>query len=215
MSLRILLADDHQMFREALRILLERNPGFEVVAETGDGLQVLALAVETTPDIVCMDIDMPGLNGIDITRQIAATLPSTKVIALSVFSDREYVTRMLGAGAAAYVTKAEAGAELLRAIDAVSRNRSYLCPDATDAIKDAISGHGENVAGVGPRLGPRELQVLQLVASGLTSAKIAERLDITQSTVEVHRRNIMRKLNVDSVVALTRYAIRNGLVANT
>lgn len=215
MSLRILLADDHQMFREALRILLERNPGFEVVAETGDGLKVLALAVETTPDIVCMDIDMPGLNGIDITRQIAATLPSTKVIALSVFSDREYVTRMLGAGAAAYVTKAEAGAELLRAIDAVSRNRSYLCPDATDAIKDAISGHGENVAGVGPRLGPRELQVLQLVASGLTSAKIAERLDITQSTVEVHRRNIMRKLNVDSVVALTRYAIRNGLVANT
>lgn len=215
MSLRILLADDHQMFREALRILLERNPGFEVVAETGDGLKVLALAVETTPDIVCMDIDMPGLNGIDITRQIAATLPSTKVIALSVFSDREYVTRMLGAGAAAYVTKAEAGAELLRAIDAVSRNRSYLCPDATDAIKDAITGHGENGAGVGPRLGPRELQVLQLVASGLTSAKIAERLDITQSTVEVHRRNIMRKLNVDSVVALTRYAIRNGLVANT
>lgn len=214
MSLRILLADDHQMFREALRLLLARNPEFEVVAETGDGLRVFALARETAPDIVCMDIDMPGLNGIDITRQIVAGLPAVKIIALSAYADRGYVMDMLGAGASAYVTKAEAGAELLRAIEAVSRNRSYLCPDAMDAVKDAAAAGGEPRKPAGPRLGAREVQVLQLVAVGYTSAQIAEQLDIAQSTVEVHRRNIMRKLDVDSVVGLTRYAIRNGLVSS-
>jgi two-component system NarL family response regulator len=203
------------MFREALRILLERNPDFEVVAETGDGLEVFALARETSPNIVCMDIDMPGLNGIEITRQITAALPLIKVIALSTFSDRGYVADMLNAGASAYVTKAAAGVELLRAIDAVSRNRSYLCPDAIDAVKEAMSTQGDKKEPAGTKLGAREVQVLQLVAVGLTSAQIAERLEIALSTVEVHRRNIMRKLDVDSVVGLTRYAIRNGLVSNS
>lgn len=217
MSLRILLADDHQMFREALRILLERNPEFEVVAETGDGLQVLALARESMPDIVCMDIDMPGMKGIEITRQMTQELPQTKVIALSVFSDRAYVTHMLNAGASAYVTKAQAGEELLRAIDAVSRNRSYLCPDATDAVRQAVAVQGDEKKAerAGAKLGPREVQVLQRVAVGFTSQEIAEQLHIALSTVEVHRRNIMRKLEVNSVVGLTHYAIRNGLVANS
>lgn len=217
MSLRILLADDHQMFREALRILLERNPEFEVVAETGDGLKVLALAHESVPHIVCMDIDMPGMKGIEITRQITQELPQTKVIALSVFSDRAYVTHMLNAGASAYVTKAQAGEELLRAIDAVSRNRSYLCPDATDAVRQAVAVQGgeKKAERAGTKLGPREVQVLQLVAVGFTSQEIAEQLHIALSTVEVHRRNIMRKLEVNSVVGLTHYAIRNGLVANS
>lgn len=214
MNLRILLADDHQMFREALRLLLERNSDFEVVAETGDGLEVFRLARETSPNIVCMDIDMPGLNGIEITRQLTSAFPLIKVIALSTFSDRGYVTDMLNAGASAYVTKAEAGVELLRAIDAVRRNRSYLCPDATDAVKEAMFSQGDEKAAPGIKLGAREVQVLQMVAVGLTSAQIAERMDIALSTVEVHRRNIMRKLNVDSVVGLTRYAIRNGLVSN-
>ncbi len=214
MNLRILLADDHQMFREALRILFERNPEFEVVAETGDGLEVLPLARESAPDIVCLDIDMPGLNGIEITRQITAKFPRIKVIALSVFSDRGYIADMLNAGAAAYVTKAAAGAELLRAIDAVSRGRSYLCPDATDAVKDAMTGRGEKKELPGTKLGAREIQVLKLVALGLTSAQIGERLEIALSTVEVHRRNIMRKLGVDSAIGLTRYAIRTGLVSS-
>lgn len=215
MSLRILLADDHQMFREALRILLERNPDFEVVAETGDGLEVSSLVRESSPNIVCMDIDMPGLNGIEITRQITAVFPSIKVIALSTFSDRDYIVGMLNAGASAYVTKTAAGVELLRAIDAVSRDRTYLCPDATDAIKEVLFGPGaDKQPNPGTKLGAREIQVLQMVAEGLTSAQIAEKLDIALSTVEVHRRNIMRKLNVDGVVGLTRYAIRNGLVSN-
>lgn len=214
MNLRILLADDHQMFREALRILLERIPDYEVVGETGDGRAVLSLARETSPNIVCMDIDMPGINGIEITRQITATLPLVKVIALSTFSDRGYVTDMLNAGASAYVTKAEAGVELLRAIDAVGRNRSYLCPDATDAIREAMTGSGNDKQPAQPALGAREIQVLQLVATGFTSTQIAQQLGIAQSTVEVHRRNIMRKLDLDSVVGLTRYAIRSGLVSN-
>ena len=214
MNVRILLADDHRMFREALRFLLDRNPDFTVVAETGDGLEVLALARERAPHIVCLDIDMPGLNGIEITRQIVAALPLVKVIALSTFSDRGYITDMLKAGASAYVTKAAAGVELLRAIEAVSQNHSYLCPDATDAVKEAMCGHGGEKQAPGSKLGAREVQVLQLVAVGFTSVQIAEQLAIAQATVEVHRRNIMRKLNLNSVVGLTRYAIRNGLVSN-
>lgn len=215
MNLRILLADDHQMFREALHILLERNPDFEIVGETGNGNEVLPLTGKTSPNIVCLDIDMPGLNGIEITRQITATHPLVKVIALSVFSDRGYIADMLNAGASAYVTKAAAGVELLRAIDAVSRNRSYLCPDATDAVKEAMTARGERKELAGTKLGAREIEVLKLVATGLTSAQIAERLEIALSTVEVHRRNIMRKLDLDSAIGLTRYAIRTGLVSST
>lgn len=215
MTLRILLADDHQMFREALRLLLERNPDFEVVAETGDGLEVFALARAVSPDIVCLDIGMPGLNGIEIARQVTAALPRIKVIALSTFSDRRYVKDMLNAGAAAYVTKAQAGVELLRAIDAVRRNRSYLCPDATDAVKEAMFDQTGDRPPPGTRLGARERQVLQLVADGFTSQQIAERLGIALSTVEVHRRNIMRKLGVDGVAGLTRYAVRTGIVSDT
>ena len=214
MNLRILLADDHQMFREALRILLERNSDFEIVGETGNGNEVLSLTGKTSPNIVCLDIDMPGLNGVEITRQITAAYPLVKVIALSVFSDRGYIADMLNAGASAYLTKAAAGVELLRAIDAVSRNRSYLCPDATDAVKEAMTTRGERKELAGTKLGAREVEVLKLVATGLTSSQIAERLEIALSTVEVHRRNIMRKLDVDSAIGLTRYAIRTGLVSS-
>lgn len=211
MTLRILLADDHQMFRDALRSLLEKDPRLEVAAETGDGLEVLRLVGKMSPDIVCMDINMPGMNGIETTRQISAAWPSVRVIALSAYSEPQYIQDMMNAGAVAYVTKAAAGAELLRAIDAVSRDRTYLCPDATDAIKGILAGHGAATKDA-VRLGARERQVLQWVAAGCTSAQIADQLHIATSTVEVHRRNIMRKLDLHSVAELTRYAIRNGLV---
>jgi len=211
MTLRILLADDHQMFRDALRSLLEKDPRLEVAAETGDGREVLRLVGEMSPDIVCMDINMPGMNGIETTRQISAAWPSVRVIALSAFSEPQYIQDMMNAGAVAYVTKAAACAELLRAIDAVNRDRTYLCPDATDAIKGILAGHGSATKDAA-RLGARERQVLQWVAAGRTSAQIADQLHIATSTVEVHRRNIMRKLDLHSVAELTRYAIRNGLV---
>lgn len=211
--MRILLADDHQLFREALRSLLGKFQHVEVVAETGNGLEVIGLVRDASPDIVCMDISMPGLNGIETTRQITTTWPRVKVIALSAFSDQKYVMEMMAAGASAYVTKAEAGEELLRAIEAVSNNHNYLCPHAMDAVKGVLSGNVALQKPVAP-LGPRERQVLTLVAAGHTSIQIAEQLNIAASTIEVHRRNIMRKLDVHSVAGLTRYAIRNGLISD-
>jgi two-component system NarL family response regulator len=213
MKQRVLLADDHQLFREALRSLLEKDPELEVVAETGDGIDVIRLTRETSPDIVCMDVNMPGLNGIETTRQVKATWPGVKVIALSAYCDQRYVLDMINAGALAYVTKAAAGVELLRAIESVSGNRSYLCPDALDSVRGVLSGQGE-AEKQSPQLSAREREVLRHVATGLTSAQIAEQLHIAASTVEVHRRNIMRKLDLHNVAELTRYAIRCGIVAN-
>ncbi len=213
MKVRIMLADDHQIFREALRAMLEREPDLEVVAETGEGLEVVKLARERKPDVVCMDVGMPGMNGIEATRQLLAVLPGVKVIGLSAYQDQRYVVEMMNAGAAGYVTKAEAGSELLRAIAAVRRDRVYLCPDVAKAVTAALTGKDSGTAILASsRLGARERQVLQLVAEGCTSAEVAERLHIAQATVEVHRRNIMRKLDLHSVADLTRYAIRNGLV---
>jgi two-component system NarL family response regulator len=215
MKLRVLLADDHQMFRDALRIMLEMEADLEVVAETGDGLEVVRLARETTPDIVCMDIGMPGMNGIDTTRRLLAVSPSIRVIALSAYSERSYVVGMLDAGAMAYVTKAEAGDELVRAIQAVRQNRTYLCPDAAATVMNTLIGHNvDEPTGTIHRLGPRERQVLQLLAEGHSSGEIAAHLNIAQATVDVHRRNIMRKLDLHCVADLTRYAIRIGLVSS-
>lgn len=216
MNLRILLADDHQIFREALRALLEKEPDMEVVAETGNGLEIHRLASEYAPDIVCMDINMPGMNGIEATRRVLAVCPAAKVIALSAFPDHRYVQDMINAGASGYVTKAEAGDELLRAIRTVRRNRVYLCPDVMGAVAGGFGSEPETTWGGAhnpTRLGPRERQVLQLVAEGYSSTEIAESLHISPATVEVHRRNIMHKLDLHNVADLTRFAIRTGLVS--
>ncbi len=208
MKIRILLADDHQMFREALQNLLHAQPDLEVVAQTGDGLQVLNLARETAPHIVCMDISMPGLSGVEATRKLLAILPQVKVVALSAYSDQAYVLDMLNAGACAYVTKAEASEELLRAIRTVLRGRTYLCPDVAGVVAGAVPGQ-DGAPRPAAVLGPRERQVLKLVAEGHTSQQIADKLFIAASTVEVHRRNIMRKLDRHSVAELTRYVVNN------
>lgn len=209
-KVRILLVDDHHLFRDALRSLLEKIDGFEVVGETGDAFEVVGLVRQTSANIVCMDIGMPGMNGIEITRRIIMAYPSVKVIAISTYSEPRYVTDMITAGASAYVTKDEAADELLRAISAVRQNRNYLCPDIADAVTRSMAQHAQVSSSV--NLGSRERQVLQLVAEGLTSGMVAERLSIASSTVEVHRRNIMRKLNLHNVADLTRYAISNDIV---
>ncbi len=208
-KLRVLLVDDHRMFREALRALLERSHDIEVVAETGNGVDTLRLVGETAPDIVCMDIGLPGMNGVEITRRLKVSHPAVKVIALSIHAERRYVMDMLEAGAAAYITKDEASDELLRAIDAVQRNRNYLCPDIATLITRGLSNDKSNMTTV--RLGDREQQVLKLVAKGSTSVQIAAHMNIAASTVEVHRRNIMRKLDLHSVAELTRYVINRGM----
>ncbi len=211
-NIRILLVDDHQMFRNALRNLLEKTAHLNVVGETGNAFEVVDLVRKTSADIVCMDIGMPGMNGIEVTRQLITACPTTKVIALSTYSDQKYVQDMMTAGAAAYVTKVEAADELLRAITAVRQNRSYLCPDVTNTLLGAMTEVHEHE--VDPsQLSKREYQVLSLVAQGHTSNIIAEQLNIAASTVEVHRRNILRKLNLRNVSELTRYAIRNNIIA--
>ena len=182
-TLRILLADDHQMFRDALRSLLEvahctKSFCLEVVAETGDGLEVVNLARSSLPDIVCMDIGMPGMNGIEATRRLLAACPGVKVIAVSAFTEQHYVLDMLDAGAMAYVTKAGASDELLRAIEAVRSDKKYLCPLIANVVANALSGLGVVKSKSPGQLGARERQVLQMVAEGVPTAKSAYALSL-------------------------------------
>jgi DNA-binding NarL/FixJ family response regulator len=211
MKVRVLLVDDHKMFRYALRLILEKETNIEVVGEAGDGQEMLALAHKVVPDVVCMDISMPMMDGIDATRRLLAINPSIKVIGLSAYTDQYYVMEMMNAGAAGYITKAESVEEIMRAINTVYHSqKKYLCPDIAAHVVDAVlSGtvHDSSLA----KLSHREQQVLHLIAEGCSSSSIAQRLKLSSSTVEVHRRNIMHKLNLHSIADLTKYAIRKGI----
>jgi len=214
MKVRVLLADDHQLLRDALRALLEKEATLEIVGETGDGLEVVNLARQTRPDVVCMDINMPGMNGIETTRRLIAACPDVKVIALSALTDQRYVLDMIDAGASAYVSKAAASDELLHAIKAVRNGKNYFCADAAGALMSALLvKNGKPEQSGAASLGARERQVLQLVAEGHSSPRISELLHISPATVEVHRRNIMRKLGLRTVAELTKHAIREGIVS--
>lgn len=206
----IALADDHRMFLHALRAMLEKEPGIEVTGVAGTGDELLALVADKPVDIACVDIGMPAMNGIETTRRLLAIRPNLKVIGVSAFSDRQFVLDLLNAGARGYVTKAEAGEELLRAIHTVQLGKTYLCPDVAATVASALLDNTPRDTSM-PRITARERQVLQLIAEGHTSGRIAERLHLAASTVEVHRRNIMRKLDLHSVAELTKYAIRNGI----
>jgi DNA-binding NarL/FixJ family response regulator len=209
---RILLVDDHQLVREGLRAILERHDAFSVVGEAGSGREAVQLAQEVRPDVVVMDVAMADLNGIEATRQIRSLLPDAKVVVLSSYSDRRYVKAVLGAGACGYVLKANACDQLEQAVAAASRGLKYLCAEVTgQMIESALERDG--VGSVYELLGAREREVLQLLAEGLSSSQIARRLFVSTSTVETHRRNIMRKLNLHSVAELTKYAIREGLTS--
>lgn len=211
MTVRILLVDDHRMLREGLRAVIERE-GAEhaVVGEASSGREALRLAQTLEPDVIVMDVAMGDLNGIEATRQLRSSGSKARVVALSSHSDRRYVKAILGAGACAYVLKANAYDELRRAIDAAAQGRKYLCSDITaDVVADALERDGGGSAF--ELLGSRELEVLQLIAEGLTSSEIGRHLSVATSTVDTHRRNIMRKLNVHSVAELTKYAVREGL----
>lgn len=217
MTYRVLLVDDHELMRDGLRSILERENDVEVVGEAEDGRSAVVLARTVKPDIVVMDVVMKDLNGIEATRQILADSPRVKVIALSSHADNRYVEAILEAGASAYVLKANAYDNLRSAIDAVGRGKSYLSPEVTEAVIQASRG-GAGAGGLraGPLtavLSPREKEVLQLLSEGLSSPEIGHRLFVATSTVETHRRNIMRKLDLHSVADLTKYAVREGLTS--
>jgi two-component system response regulator NreC len=213
MSIRILIADDHQIFREGLRTLLQNRGDIEVIGEAENGRTVVALAAELEPDVIIMDVAMPDLNGIEATRQISTARKSAKVLALSMHSDSRFVTRMLQAGAQGYLLKDCAFEELALAIDTIVGDGIYLSPGVTGVVvRDYVQHLGAGDGGIAG-LSPREREVLQLVAEGLTTKDIAAKLHISVKTVETHRKQIMDKLEIRSVAELTKYAVREGLTS--
>jgi DNA-binding NarL/FixJ family response regulator len=210
MSIRILLADDHQILREGLAALLEKHQGFDVAGQAADGRTVVRLARELKPDLVIMDVGLPELNGIEATRQIVAEVPGVKVIALSMHSDRTFVKGMLMAGASGYLLKYSASQELMRAIDAVMAGQVYLSPDIAGIVVEDYKASAPDASVFGV-LTPKEREVLQLFAEGKITRQIAVILGVSVKTVEAYRRQIMEKLNCESFADLIKYAIREGL----
>jgi DNA-binding NarL/FixJ family response regulator len=214
MNVKVLVADDHQIVREGLRSMLEKEPGITVVGEAEDGRTTLRLARELTPDVIIMDVAMPGLNGIEATRQIVAEFPKINIIALSMHDDRRFVLNMIKAGAKGYLLKDSAFKELAKAIRAVMANKTYLSSEITDiVVKDYLATATSDESSVFTMLTPREREVLQLIAEGKTTNQTAEHLNISIKTVETHRTQIMAKLKVKGIAELTKYAIREGLTA--
>jgi len=209
---RILLVDDHNVVREGLQALIEKEPDMKVVAAVDNGRDAISKALELAPDLVVMDIGMPGLNGIDATRQILAKRPQTRVLCLSVHREQRLVSAMLEAGASGYLLKTGARKELIGAARAVANGETYLSPPiAGDVVEHHVRGKGEGKGGAYGDLSEREREVLQLIAEGHHTKMIANRLHISPKTVLAHRESAMSKLGIDSIAGLTRYALREGL----
>lgn len=214
MSIKILLADDHAIMRQGLHSLIEKQPDMEVVGEAEDGRKALELVQEMLPNVVIMDITMPNLNGIEATRHITSEFPEVKVIALSINSNRRFVTDMLGAGATGYVLKECLFDELVHAIQAVAAGHSYLSSRITGVvIEDYIKRLSAIADSPLATLTGREREVLQLVAEGTSTKEIALKLHVSTKTVEANRRQIMEKLDIHTVAELTKYAVREGLTS--
>ena len=212
MSIRILLADDHRILRDGLRALIEQNPDMEVVAQAEDGRTAVRLVREHRPDVAIMDIGMPELNGMEAARQIVGRIPGVKVIALSIHAERWYVAGMFQAGASGYLLKNCAFEELVQAIRTVMAGQRYLSPAITDVVVEDFVRYAGTTDGLPPSfLTAREREVLQLLAEGHTTKEIADRLQVSAKTVDVHRQNTMAKLDLHSIADLTKYAIRAGL----
>jgi DNA-binding NarL/FixJ family response regulator len=214
MSVKIILADDHKIMRQGLHNLLEKQADFEIVEEADDGITAVKKTKELSPDVVIMDVSMPGLNGIEATRQIKAEMPEVKVIALSMHAEKRFVAEMLNAGASAYLLKDSAFEELVRAIRAALVNKIYLNPSiAETVIKDYIKQVPRESFSAFSILSKREREVLQLLAEGSSTKEIASLLFLSIKTVETHRKNIMEKLDLHSIAELTKYAIREGITS--
>jgi two-component system response regulator NreC len=210
----ILIADDHRLFRDGLRTLLEKQGSIRVVAETTDGAETIRAAEELKPDIVLMDISMPELNGIEAARRIVSTGAATRIIMLSMHSDRRFIMESLKAGALGYLLKDCAFEEVLLAVKAVGEGAIYLSSRISESvIKDYIAIAKRVPGSAFSILSAREREVLQLLAEGKSTKETAARLHVSVKTVETHRKQIMDKLDIHSVAELTKYAIREGLTA--
>lgn len=214
-SIRVLLADDHKLMRSGLRLLVEQQSDFRVVGEASDGRSAVALAMDVKPDIAVLDIGMPELNGIEAARQITEQLPETAVVILSMHSDESYVLRALKAGARGYLLKDSAEADLALAIRAVREGKSFFSPAVSQVL---LEDYLRKLRKTGAEdsyelLSPREREILQLVAEGKSSKEVANMLNLSVYTVETHRANLMKKLNLKSMPELILYAVRKGVIS--
>ncbi len=214
MGIKILLADDHRLMREGLRSLLEEQPDFTVVGEADNGKAAVQLAANLMPDIIIMDISMPGLNGIDATQQILSSCAKTKVIALSMHTERRTVLEMINAGATGYLLKDCAFEEVVQAVRTVASNSTYLSPKIAEiVIKDYVHRIPKDELSSLSSLTTREREVLQLLSEGKKTKEIADMLRVSVKTAESYRQHIMEKLNIHSIAELTKFAIREGITS--
>lgn len=211
---KILLVDDHRIVRDGLRVCLEGCPDFEVIGEATDGREAVQLAQELQPDIIVMDVGLPGLNGIDATREILAHAnPQPKIVCLSMHSDREFILKALRAGAVGYLLKASAFQELVQSLQFVAEGRTYLSPAVAQIVVDAcVRSPTPAPTDSNAIFTPRERQVLQMLAEGQSAKEIGKTLNISHKTVHTFRSQIMAKIGVDSLAELVKYAIRHGVV---
>lgn len=211
-GIRILLADDHALVRAGIRALLEAMPGIEIVGEAKDGQEALAKIAESRPDVVLMDIAMRGLGGLEAASRIAAEWPDVKVVILSMHANEEYVAEALKAGAAGYLLKDCAAAELKIALDAVARGETYLSPVISRAVIDGFLGRGASAPAPPDPLTERQREVLTLLAEGKSVKEIAHLLGVSVKTVETHRTAVMTRLDLHDLPSLVKYAMRMGLI---
>jgi DNA-binding NarL/FixJ family response regulator len=211
---RVMLVDDHPLIREAIGHLIAGAPEFELIGEAADGTECLARIDELHPDILILDIAMPEMNGEQVARELRRRHPELKIIALSGYTDRQFVRAMTKAGAKGYVVKSASGRELIHALRAVASGKHYLSPEVTGAVMTLLEEAAPSAGLSQPQtLGKREKEVLKLIAEGQRSATIAAQMGIAVATVEAHRRNILRKLQLHNIADLTRYALRHGIIA--
>lgn len=211
--LRILIADDHEVARKGIRSLLESHPDWEVCAEASDGREAVEYASRLKPDVLLLDIGMPNLNGLDASRQILATNPEARILILTVHDSEQMVREVLALGASGFLLKSDAGRDLLAAVEALQRRRTFFTSSVAQMILEGYLRPDENGAASRQHvLTPREREVIQLVAEGKTTKEVATALSLSVKTAETHRTNLMRKLDLHSVAALTLYAVRNGIV---
>jgi DNA-binding NarL/FixJ family response regulator len=214
-KIRILIGDDHTLLRQGLRKILEEQPGWQIIAEAGDGREAVRHAIALRPDVAVLDIGMPLLNGIEATRQIVRRSPSVRILILSMHSDEAYVVRVLQAGAKGYLLKDSADTDLIRAVAAVAAGKSFFSPAVAGVmLDDYVRRLAEK--GLGDRydlLSEREREIFQLIAEGHSNKEIADLLSVSPSTIETHRAHILEKLDIHNIAELVLYAVRRGVIS--
>jgi DNA-binding NarL/FixJ family response regulator len=215
MKIKVLLADDHTVVREGLRLILDSADDIQVVGEVENGRQAVQVAKRLMPDVVVLDVVMPLLNGVEATRQLLKEVPSAKILVLSSYCDDDRVQQLIEAGATGYLVKQTAANDLISAVRETNKGNAFFSPCISKRLLDQcreVLAHGGKIESKGPRLTSREAEVLQLIAEGYANKQIADELHISIKTVEKHRQQVMHKLNIHEVASLTRYAVSQGII---